>query len=122
MVEAGIDCVDLVAGGVAAITKQPGNGKGNAGSDILTVLDPSPSEHAEIVAACVVGYLAERDEIIEMWLKGDAGDAVEGLVDKAVEAAVATRTVLAEAVMEAAKAKFPELAKGRKAEDVEMVG
>jgi len=126
LVEAGIDCVDLVSGGVAAIVRNPSISEG--GSKIaeepgaIMLMDPSPAEHREIMAACVVGYLSERDEITELWLKGDAGSSSEELIDKAVEAAVATRSVLVEAVLEAAKSKFPGLADNAKTEDVEMAG
>jgi hypothetical protein len=43
-------------------------------------------------------------------------------VDKAVEAAVATRSVLVEAVLETAKRRFPALASAEKAQDVAMAG
>ncbi|KAE9977244.1 hypothetical protein EG328_002139 [Venturia inaequalis] len=121
LVDAGIDCVDMISGGVAAIIRNPSESqaKDREGN---TILDPCPAEHAQVVAACVVGYLAERDEITELWLKGDAGVSSEELVDKAVEAAVATRSVLLQAVEETAKRKFPALAEAEKDEDVEMVG
>jgi len=96
LVDAGIDCVDLVSGGTAALVKGEG-GEGEA-----VVLDPAPAEH-EVTAACVVAYLQSRDEITEMWMKGDAGDSTEGLMDQAVRAAVMSRTVLVEAVKEGLK-------------------
>lgn len=96
LADAAIDCVDLVSGGVAALTAERG-GEG--------VLDPCPSEH-NIKAACVVGYLQSRDEVTEMWMKGDAGSQSEALIDNAVKAAVLTRTVLAEAVKEATEMKI----------------
>jgi exosome complex component MTR3 len=115
LVDAGIDCVDLVTGGVAAVVREP---------QLLTLLDPSPPEHPEIEVACVVAYLAERDEITELWLKGDSGGSTEELVDKAVAAAIATRSVLVETVMETAKIKFPDAAvkSGKSGRDVEMTG
>ena len=136
--DAGIDCVDLVSGGVAAIVRNPNvKGKGRSDGEIETkvegpyaVLDPCPAEHQEIVAACVVGYLAGRDEITELWMKGESGEFAEQLVDKAVHASVATATVLREAVKEAAELKFRGSAGGAKEDkksfavsrDVEMVG
>jgi len=109
IVDAGIDCVDLVVGGVAALVQDKGRkGKGREDRHVqdpegmMTVLDPCPAEHEEIGAACVVGYLSSRDEITELWVKGDAGPSAERIVDRAVEAALAARTVLVEAVMEAA--------------------
>lgn len=105
LVDAGIDCVDLVSGGVAALVE------GSPEAEQSVVLDPSPTEH-DLKAACVVGYLQSRDEITEMWLKGDAGGEVEALVDQAVKAASMTRSVLAEAVREATELKI-----GKAAED-----
>ncbi|KAF2396552.1 hypothetical protein EJ06DRAFT_499774 [Trichodelitschia bisporula] len=107
LVDAGIDCVDLVCGGVAAILPSP-DSKDNQTQQSITVLDPSPPEHPEIQAACVVGYSASRDEITELWLKGDSGAATEQLIDSAVAAAVATRAVMVEAMSETALSKFPE--------------
>ncbi|KAK7510822.1 exoribonuclease family protein [Phyllosticta citriasiana] len=131
IVDAGIDCVDMVAGGVAAIIRQPQN-EGKGEEEELVVLDPSPTEHRDLVAACVVGYLPARDEVTELWMKGDVGDKGETLVDKAVEAAVITRLVLDEAVKETSALKFPQLlatgtgtlesSKKEASGDVEMVG
>jgi len=104
LVDAGIDCVDLISGGVAAVTRSDSE---EDKSEVVTVLDPAPSEHdGEIRAACVVGYLQSRNEITEMWMKGDAGPRVESLIDEAVKAASLTRMVLAEAVKEAAELKM----------------
>lgn len=105
LADAGIDCVDLVSGGVAAIAV--------SGSDDC-LLDPSPPEQ-NIKAACVIGYLQSRDEVTAMWMKGDAGSQTEALIDSAVKAAVMTRTVLADAVREAASSKFIETSESAKA-------
>ena len=137
--DAGIDCLDLVSGGVAAIVRTPQSRHKMPGEDtdmtedgqkgrLQLVLDPAPPEHHEILAACVVGYLSARDEITELWVKGNIPgptissiyDAqsqmagVGGLVDRAVEAAVAVRLVLGEAVREAAELKV-----GRSTKDKE---
>ncbi|KAF2428288.1 hypothetical protein EJ08DRAFT_636713 [Tothia fuscella] len=129
LVDAGIDCVDLVTGGVAAVVGRSRSlgGKAQQGDDedeSFVVLDPSPPEHAEIGAACVVAYLAERDEITELWSKGDAGVPAEELVDQAVAAAKATRNVLVEAILETAKLKFPDavLSTGKSGGDIDMTG
>ncbi|KAL1652118.1 3'-5'-exoribonuclease [Diplodia intermedia] len=118
IVDAGIDCVDMVAGGVAALVRN------EAGEEEL-VLDPSPPEHKDLVAACVVGYLPGRDEITELWMKGDAGARAEDLVERSVQAALASRLVLEEAVKESAALKFPQFA-GKLSQaggaDVEMAG
>lgn len=100
LVDAGIDCVDLVSGGVAAVVRDSTQQNGE------TVLDPSPPEHDDIKAACVVAYLPSRDEITEMWMKGDAGNDTETLIDAAVKAATMTRTVLAEAVQDTVTLKL----------------
>ncbi|KAK0253239.1 3'-5'-exoribonuclease [Friedmanniomyces endolithicus] len=106
LVDAGIDCVDLISGGVAAV-KYAGRHGGQ--EDGVVVLDPAPSEHdGEIMAACVVGYLQSRDEVTEMWMKGDAGTQVQTLIDEAVKAASLVRAVLAEAVKDGVQAKVGE--------------
>ena len=124
LVDAGIDCVDLVSGGVAALVTDL-----QSQTEVM-VLDPSPPEH-DLKAACVVSYLQSRDEIPEMWMKGDCGAESEVLLDQAVKAATMTRTVLAEAVREAVELKTGNVAdatngapKGGKAKgkDVVMTG
>lgn len=124
LVDAGIDCVDLVSGGVAALVTD-----GESGSEQV-VLDPAPVEH-DLKAACVVGYLQSRDEITEMWMKGDARPATEAMIDSAAKAAVLARTVLVEAVKEATELKTgvvaktangaPKNSKGKE-KDVDMTG
>lgn len=118
LVDAGIDCVDLVSGGVAAVA---GEGKGEL------VLDPCPSEHNDLRAAAVVAHLQSRDELTELWVKGDAGQGFETLVDRAVDAAGLSRSVLAEAVREAAEIKTsPQTVNAGKQQvkstDVDMTG
>lgn len=98
LVDAGIDCVDLVSGGVAALVQESSEAK------TRIILDPCPCEH-DFKAACVVGYLQARDEVTGMWMKRDAGDETEALIDQAIKAASLTRTVLAEAVKEATELK-----------------
>lgn len=116
IVDAGIDCVDLVSGGVAAVTK------GEAAADAQVVLDPCPSEHDDVKAACVVGYLQSNDEITELWMKGDAGSESEALIDRAVEAAVLSRAVLADAVKEAAELKLGLQAPDSSAQEEKSAG
>ena len=108
IIDAGIDCVDLVTGGVAAIIRQP-----NAPPQVF--LDPCHSDNEEIFAACVIGYLQARDEITELWTKGNvmvlansngaSSMGLETLIDQAVEAAVAARLVLIEAIKESTEVK-----------------
>jgi exosome complex component MTR3 len=84
LADAGIDCVDTVAGGVAALVRCP------HGDTHEFVLDPSPLEHSEILAACCVAYLPARDEITNLWLKGNVPsldpELYRGLVARAVHA------------------------------------
>ena len=118
--DAGIDCSDLVSGGVAAVVRQPIPPYSQTGSpkasSVDVVLDPCPSEHSDILAVCVVGYLRSRDEITEIWTRGDV-DSLSGegaseqsgfdvLLDRAVEAAVSSRLVLDAALKEATEYKL----------------
>lgn len=114
LVDAGIDCVDMVSGGVAALVAGESEGKDEI------VVDPTPAEH-EIKAACLVAYLQSRDEITEMWMKGEAGTELEGLIEQAVRSATLSRSVLVDAVKEAASAKAGLPAQG-KSQDTSMTG
>lgn len=127
IIDAGIDCVDLVTGGMAAIVSQPSL-KAFEGpqtplaketeptADSKVIIDPCPSEHQEIGAACVVAYLQSRDEITELWAKGEAmssainhhpdQSALDVLMDQAVEAAIAARLVLIEVISESTELKL----------------
>ena len=121
--DAGIDCVDVVCGGVAAIVRNPGS---NLETDLVRILDPCPAEHHEVVAACAVGYLASRDEITEIWMKGAVGTDPNTLIEGATHAAVGSLAVVREVLLEALQAKFKDQVEGddgnlkRKAHDVEM--
>ena len=106
--DAGIDCIDLATGGVAAVVSRV------AGPSQL-VLDPCPSDHDCFHSACVVAYLQSRDELTEVWAKGNGesfraedqiGMGFEALVDNAAEAASAARLVLVEALKESTEAKL----------------
>ena len=95
LVEAGVDCLDLVTGGVAAIVSSP-----NSESPDV-VADPSYAEHTQTRASCCVAYLASRDELVELWLKGEIDPNSDAkLLDHAVSAAVGARSVLAEVLRE----------------------
>ena len=100
LADARIDCLDLLAGGVAAVASMDSR-------RTTTVLDPCPSEHQELHAVCTVGYLPTRDELAHLWFQGslpsDGADAkadVDGVVDSAVSAAQGAYLVLQEAVRE----------------------
>ncbi|KAI2641212.1 exoribonuclease [Xylaria nigripes] len=62
--DAGIDCVDTVAGGVAALVAT------DAKSPPSIVLDPVIADYHKIYAACCMAYLPTRDEVTNMWFKG----------------------------------------------------
>jgi len=66
LADAGIDCVDTVSGGVAALVQ-------DAGEDASprVVVDPIPSEHEKVLAGCCLAYLPTRDEITNQWFVGD---------------------------------------------------
>lgn len=106
--DAGIECVDLVSGGVAALVRsEAGKDAMNVGSRTLTVvLDPSPADRYTFMAAAAVGYMAGRDEITLVWMKGavevsaEEGDELDLLMDGAVATARAVRLVLNAAVKE----------------------
>lgn len=104
--DAGIDCVDVVSGGVAAVVR--GQGK----QSTALVLDPVPPEHQEILAAAIVAYLPARDEITDLWVKGDIGNqavqssSYEELADNAVQAALGSHRVLVAALKETADMKL----------------
>ena len=121
--DAGIDCIDLVSGGVAAIihhptTKNPKQRIGSKENKLLEyemVIDPCPSEHNDMIAICVVGYLEARDEVTELWIKGCMsnqagadvldGLGVDNLMDGAIQAAQASRLVLIDAIKESTESK-----------------
>ncbi|KAJ5367135.1 hypothetical protein N7541_001076 [Penicillium brevicompactum] len=106
--DAQIDCLDLVSGGVAALVSD--DSKQSSSSAPRLMLDIDPAEHRSILSACVVAYMPARDEITELWLKGDSSKAAlekgdtrsshEALIDGAVDAARGANTVLSEAVTE----------------------
>jgi exosome complex component MTR3 len=104
--DAGIDCVDLVSGGVAAVVRSE-----DKQNETSLVLDPVPSEHQEILAASVVAYLPSRDEITDLWVKGDLGhdssqaSSYVDLADNAIQAALGSHRVLVAALKETAEMK-----------------
>ncbi|OAQ62258.1 3' exoribonuclease [Pochonia chlamydosporia 170] len=87
--DAGIDCVDVVAGGVAALVVNRGNPDEQA-----IVMDPVVSEHDTVLAACCVAYLPTRNEITNLWYKGSFYTSeltsYQSLVSNAVLASKAT--------------------------------
>ncbi|KAF4507023.1 hypothetical protein G6O67_005700 [Ophiocordyceps sinensis] len=88
--DAGIDCVDTISGGVAALVVDQ-----FSDNKAVVVMDPVPSDHDTILAACCVAYLPARDEITNLWLKARLpsrdNNARERLVGWAVQASKAAR-------------------------------
>lgn len=124
LLDAKIDCLDLMTGGVAASVQTPGQTRS-------WVLDPSPAEHVDISSACVVGYLPSRDEVTEVWTTGvlsgkeqEVESDFEILLDHAIGAARAVQTVLKEVLIESATRSLDAtVVKGKSREqvnDVEM--
>ncbi|KAI1633137.1 exoribonuclease [Biscogniauxia mediterranea] len=77
--DAGIDCVDTVAGGVAALVAR------DEKSPPAIVLDPAVAEYHKVFAACCVAYLPARDEVTNIWFKGQLPGADGMLYSKMVE-------------------------------------
>jgi exosome complex component MTR3 len=98
--DAGIDCVDTVSGGVAALVT---DGDDPSGEPTI-VLDPAPNEHGKILAACCVAYLPNRDEITNLWLKGEVAatdsNIYRRLVAEAVHASRGTNRAIADSLGE----------------------
>lgn len=98
LMDAKIDCLDMLTSGVAA------RAVGYTGE----ILDPCPSEHDELTAACVVGYLPTRDELVEIWTKYTSGggdqEATTTLTDAAIKAARGSHKVLTEVITESLQA------------------
>ncbi|KAK5085648.1 3'-5'-exoribonuclease [Lithohypha guttulata] len=97
LVDAKIDCLDMLSAGVAA-------------QELSTeLLDPCPSEHEELSSACVVGYLPNRDELVEVWCKSTIGTVSDGtsedLINAAIKAARGTYKVLTEVIKESLEQK-----------------
>lgn len=98
LVDARIDCLDLLTSGVAARAVGASN----------ELLDPCPSEHEELTAACVVGYLPARDELVEIWSKSTSGEGNESAMDKMIDAAIkaarGSHRILTEVITESLQA------------------
>ncbi|KAI1107923.1 exoribonuclease [Jackrogersella minutella] len=77
--DAGIDCVDTVAGGVAALVAE------DTDSQPTIVLDPDVAAYDKIYAAACVAYLPTRDEVTNIWFKGQLPAADAMIYNKMVE-------------------------------------
>ncbi|EWC48644.1 hypothetical protein DRE_01866 [Drechslerella stenobrocha 248] len=137
LADAGIEMFDLVSGGVASVfvdgSEVKGKAKEGAGPGRRYVRDPSiaPLDEGAPLATCVLGYMAARDEISELWISGRLGTKsgtaeMDELVDEAVAAARSSRGVLNEAakeriqfIVDKAQSADPSAVGGK---DTEMTG
>lgn len=96
--DAGIDCVDTVTSGVAAVVMDDDT------EEVLVVLDPVPSEHQTILAACCVAYLPTRDEVSSLWFKGQLPPSETlshgSLIAQAVHASKGTSRAVSSSLLE----------------------
>lgn len=136
VVDAGVDCLGLISGGVAAVVAAPTPTHPESTSQqeeedttsiatslasstsprtLKLLLDPAPTEHSlhtsTILATAVVGYMSSSDELTEVWVKGNIppieGYDHEALIDGAVECARAvSKGVVVDAVRESAERRW----------------
>ena len=136
IVDAGIDCVDIVTGGVAALVVggEQGLSEGrkvdagtatqaqSVGRDDRTagdkdegvmLLDPYALEHHDVLAACVVAYAKARDEITMVWdrsrlpLVSQPGANEQPQVERLVEGAVQAAAATQKVVAQALQESTP---------------
>lgn len=103
IVDAGIDCFDIITGGVVALVKQRKAELPTPTSCHSNISDPSFLDDESIAAVCLVAYSHSRDELTELWVKGDASRtaefcgtgswSIDDMIDQAVEAAKSVRLV-----------------------------
>lgn len=98
VVDAGIDCVDTATSGVAALVQTQDPAKTSI------ILDPAPPEHANIIAACCVAYLPNRDEVTNLWIRGcmppDPPNTHCDLIQMAIQASRATSLAISDSLKE----------------------
>lgn len=96
LADAGIGCVDLITGGVAALVS---GGDG----ETSVVLDPVCMEHESFLAACCVAYMPTRDEITNLWIKGQLSSSdtqiQTSLVQGAIQASKGNHRVIVDALL-----------------------
>ncbi|KAK4245459.1 3' exoribonuclease family, domain 1-domain-containing protein [Corynascus novoguineensis] len=99
LADAGIDCVDTIAGGVAALVQDAGDD-----STPSIVIDPLPSDHEKVLAACCIAYMPTRDEVTNLWFRGDLPasdmDLYTTLVEKGIQASKNANRVLVNCLSE----------------------
>lgn len=97
LMDAQIECLDVLSAGVVARERD------------CMLLDPCPSEHEELTTACVVGYLPNKDELVEIWTRTIAvygsHENVSELTDSAIKAARGAHKILVEVIKESLDSK-----------------
>lgn len=97
--DAGIDCLDTVIGGVAALVMNE-----SRKTEPLVVIEPFPYKYGTIVAACCVAYSARRDEVTNIWYRGCLQPADittrRALVGRAIMASKGTNMIVASSLVE----------------------
>ena len=120
VVDAGVDCYDIVTGGVSAICRRDPPAASPASKTSCDVAsDFLDLNTGPVVAACLVGYSESRDELTELWISGSASSTettgsnfnahMEPMIDQAVENAKFNRLVLVESLKGTTLAKSGHL-------------
>ena len=101
--DAGIECVDTAAGGIAEL------GAKEARSPPSVVLDPAVADYHKIYAACCIAYLPTRDEVTNIWFKGQLPGAdvmlYNNLVERSLVACRNANRVIVTALKQSIKAE-----------------
>lgn len=94
LVDAGIDCIGLVSGGVAGVAENQ------------VVIDPVAYEQ-ELRALCYVAYIPSTNMITDCWEINKGASFEQGIaaIDQACESAKLEQSVMVEAVREAVEAR-----------------
>ena len=91
----------FIVGGVAALVQDAGS------STPTIVVDPIPSEHEKILAACCIAYLPTRDEVTSLWFRGDLPasdmDLYTQLIEQGILASRNANRVLVDCLRETVK-------------------
>ncbi|ROT34817.1 exoribonuclease [Sodiomyces alkalinus F11] len=80
--DAGVDCVDMVAGGVSALVA------GSNGQSPSVMLDPVGLETESLLGGCCIAYMPNRDEITNLWVRGQSLSSDVLLQTKLVHGAI----------------------------------
>ncbi|KTW27307.1 hypothetical protein T552_02289 [Pneumocystis carinii B80] len=92
--DASIECVDLVTGSAAVINKEN-----------CLVMDPTDDDEIEKMFSIVIGYMAVRDELTELWSYGLGLNSIDEskmdhIINNCISMALDYRFVLNNAIMQ----------------------